>query len=401
MKVVKKMKAVKIKDDIFWIGTNDFETPLFEGLWPIDQEGVSYNAYVINDEKVAVIDAVKSIKEDDYLEKLQSIIGDKEVDYLIVNHMEPDHSSGMVQLIEKYPNMQIVGNRKTLPMMKNFYNIDNNFYEVCDEGTLSLGKHTLQFFVTPMVHWPESMVTYVQEEKILFSMDIFGSYKAPVGSIFDDQNNLDDFDMPIRRYFATIVGKVANQAARALKRLGGLEIQTICPSHGLIWRDKPGHILDLYTKMSTKETDPGVVIAYGTMYGFTRDIAERFAIALKENGVKTVKLYDVAKTDISFIVADIWKYKGLFLGAPSYYGQVFPKMANLLYKLGEIKVDNHKVGFFGNYSWSGGADKSFKAFADETKADLIDEILMIKGRPDAEEAEKIEAYAKLMADQAR
>lgn len=392
------MKAVKIKNDIFWIGTNDYESALFEGLWPIDQEGVSYNAYVINDEKVAVIDAVKSIKEDEYLEKLQSIIGDKPVDYLIVNHMEPDHSSGMLQLIEKYPNMQIVGNKKTLPMMKNFYDLEDNFYEVGDEDTLSLGKHTLQFFMTPMVHWPESMVTYEQTDKILFSMDIFGSYKAPVGSIFDDENNLDDFDVPIRRYFATIVGKVANQALRALKRLGGLEIQTICPSHGLIWRSNPGHILDYYTRMSAKETEAGVMIVYGTMYGFTKNIAERFAIALKENGVKEVKLYDVAKTDISFIVADIWKYKGLFLGAPSYYGQIFPKMANLLYKLGEIKVDNHKVGFFGNYSWSGGADKSFKAFADLTKADMIDEILMIKGKPTKEDLVKIEDYAKKMAE---
>ena len=392
------MKAVEIKKDIFWIGTNDFETVLFEGLWPIDQEGVSYNAYVINDEKVAVIDSVKSIKEGEYLEKLQSVIGDKPVDYLIVNHMEPDHSSGIVQLIEKYPNIQIVGNRKTLPMMKNFYDIENNFHEVCDEATLCLGKHTLQFFVTPMVHWPESMVTYDQTDKVLFSMDVFGSYKAPVGSIFDDENNLDEFDMPIRRYFATIVGKVANQALRALNRLGGLEIKTICPSHGLIWRDNPGYILDKYIKMSGKETESGVVIAYGTMYGFTREIAERLAIALKDNGVKVVKLYDVAKTDISFIIGDIWKYKGLFLGAPSYYGQIFPKMANLLYKLAEIKVDNHKVGFFGNYSWSGGADKSFKAFADETKADMIDEVLMIKGRTDEEDQKKIEDYAKKMAD---
>ncbi|WKY47503.1 FprA family A-type flavoprotein [Eubacteriaceae bacterium ES3] len=392
------MKAVKIKEDIFWVGVNDYQTTLFEGLWPLDGEGVSYNAYVINDEKVAVIDTVKYIKEDEYLEKLKSIIGDKKVDYLIVNHMEPDHSSGIVQLFEQYPEMKIVGNKKTFPIMKNFYDIDHNLIEVCDGETLSLGKHTLQFFMTPMVHWPESMVTYEVSEKVLFSMDVFGSYKAPVGGIFDDENDLAEFELPTRRYYSTIVGKVAGQALKALNKLGGLEIGTICPSHGLIWRDNPGHILNQYVKMSSKETEDGVVICYGSMYGNTQKAAELLATALKSNGVKTVKLYDVAQTDISYMIADIWKYKGLFLAAPSYYGKIYPKMANLMYKLAEIKVDKHKVGFLAEYSWSGGADKSFDEFAKETKAELVDEILMIKGAPDEQEKSAIDAIAKKMAE---
>lgn len=397
--MVRKMNAVKIKADIFWVGVNDYQTTLFESMWPIDQEGISYNAYVIDDEKVAVIDAVKSFEADEYIEKIKSIIGDKKVDYLILNHMEPDHSSGIIELLAIYPDMKIVGNKKTFPIMKNFYNIDQNLIEIVDGETLSLGKHTLQFFMTPMVHWPESMVTYDTTDKILFSMDVFGSYKAPVGSIFDDGNDLADFEDPIRRYFATIIGKVAGQALKALEKLGDLEIGTICPSHGLIWRSNPGHVLDLYVKMSSKETVPGVVIAYGSMYGCTQTSAEILAIALKNEGVKVVKLFDVSKTDISFIISDIWKYKGLLMGAPAYYGKIFPKMANLLYKLSEIRVDNHKVGFFTDFSWSGGAEKNFNTFIEDAKVDVISDIVKVKGTPNEEDALALNALAKKMAEE--
>jgi flavorubredoxin len=391
------MKAVNINDDVFWVGVNDYQTTLFEGLWPIDQEGISYNAYVINDEKVAIIDTVRSIKQDEYIEKIKSIIGKKKVAYLIVNHMEPDHSSGILELLSHYPDMKIVGNKKTFPIMKNFYGINDNLIEIGEGETLCLGKHTLQFFMTPMVHWPESMVTYDVTDKILFSMDVFGSFKAPVGSIFDDENDLNSYDEPTRRYYACIVGKVANQALKALNKLGGIEIHTICPSHGLIWRSNPGYILDQYLKMSQKETVPGVVIVYGSMYGYTKKSAEILAIALKNEGVKTVKMYDVSKTDISYIVADIWKYKGLIMGAPAYYGKIFPKMANLLYKLTEIKVDNHKVGFFTNYSWSGGAEKNFKTFLEETKADLVTDMVLIKGNPIEEDILALNHLAETIA----
>ncbi|MGL4606121.1 MAG: FprA family A-type flavoprotein [Eubacteriaceae bacterium] len=391
------MNAVKIKDDVFWVGVNDYQTTLFENLWPIDQEGVSYNAYVINDEKVAIIDTVKFIKEDEFIEKIQSIIGDKKVDYLIVNHMEPDHSSSIVRLLEVYPEMVIVGNKKTFPIMKNFYDVEENLLEVKDGETLCLGKHTLQFFMTPMVHWPESMVTYDVTDKILFSMDVFGSFKAPVGSIFDDENDLSLFEEPTRRYYACIVGKVAGQALKALQKLGGIDIGTICPSHGLIWRSHPEYILDMYVKMSSKQTEPGVVIVYGSMYGCTQKSAEILATFLKDEGVKEVKLYDVSKTDISFIVSDIWKYKGLLMGAPAYYGRIFPKMANLLYKLTEIKVDNHKVGFFTDYSWSGGAEKNFTAFIEEAKVDVVGDIVMIKGTPDQQDILALEELAERIA----
>lgn len=395
------MNAVKIKENVFWVGVNDYQTTLFEGMWPIDQEGVSYNAYIIDDEKVAVIDTVKYIMQEEFIANIKSVIGDKKVDYLIVNHMEPDHSSGIAELLSVYPDMKIVGNKKTFPIMKNFYNVDKNLLEVSDGETLCLGKHTLQFFMTPMVHWPESMVTYDITDKILFSMDVFGSFKAPVGSIFDDENDITLFEEPTRRYYACIVGKVAGQALKALQKLGGVEIETICPSHGLIWRSNPGYILDMYVKMSAKETVPGVVIVYGSMYGCTQKSAEILAITLKEEGVKEVKLYDVSKTDISFIVSDIWKYKGLLMGSPAYYGRIFPKMANLLYKLTEIKVDNHKVGFFTDYSWSGGAEKNFSTFIEEAKVEVVGDMVMVKGTPDDQDILALKELAEKIAEEVR
>ncbi|MEG0310904.1 MAG: FprA family A-type flavoprotein, partial [Eubacterium sp.] len=362
------MKTVQIKNDIFWVGVNDRETKIFEGLWPIEQEGVAYNAYVINDEKVAVIDTVKSFKQGEYIEKIKKIIGDKKVDYLVVNHMEPDHSSSISDLLAVYPEMKIIGNKKTFPMIKNFYNIDTNFMEVTDGETLNLGHHELQFYMTPMVHWPESMVTFDATDKVLFSMDVFGSFGNTNGSIFDDENDLESFEENTRRYYACIVGKVSGQAQKALQKLGPLDIKTICPSHGLIWRSNVGYIVDFYDRMSRYETEEGVVIVYGSMYGNTVHSAELLAGYLKDEGVKTIKMYDVAKTDISYIVGDMWRYKGLIFGAPAYYGRIYPKMANLLYKVEEIGIKNHKVGFFTDFSWSNGADRYFNSFIEKTKA---------------------------------
>ncbi len=391
------MKTVQIKNDIYWVGVNDHETYLFEGMWPIDQDGVAYNAYIINDDKVAVVDTVKSFKQGEYIEKIKSVIGDKKVDYLIVNHMEPDHSSSIADLLAVYPDMQIIGNKKTFPIMKNFYNIDKNILEVADGDTLDLGHHELQFYMTPMVHWPESMVTYDATDKVLFSMDVFGSFGSTDGSIFDDENDVASYEDNTRRYYACIVGKVSGQAQKALQKLGPLDIQTICPSHGLIWRSNPGYIVDFYDRMSRYETEEGVVIAYGTMYGNTLHSAELLAGYLKDAGVKTVKLFDVSKTDISYIVSDMWKYKGLILGAPAYYGRIFPKMANLLYKVEEIGVKNHKVGFFTDFSWSNGADRYFSAFIEKAKADVVGDMVNVQGLADAEDEAKLKALADAMA----
>lgn len=391
------MNTQKITQDISWVGVDDHQTELFEGLWPLDN-GISYNAYVINDEKVAVIDAVKDFECETYLEKIKSIIGDKPVDYLVVNHMEPDHSSGISELRAAYPGVTIVANQKALPMLKNFYGIEEGIQIVADGDTLELGAHCLSFHMTPMVHWPESMVTYDQKDKVLFSMDVFGSFKATDGVIFDDENSVESFVDEIYRYFACIIGKVRLPAAKALKKLGGLEIKTICPSHGLVWRENPGYILDLYTRMANAETENGVVIAYGSMYGNTKHSAELLAEYLGNAGVETVKLYDVAVTDLSYILSDIWRYKGLLLGAPAYYGQLFPKMATVLYKLAGNKLQNHALGIFTGYSWSGGAEKPFAAFAAEAGGVHVGQTVSVQGWADAEDEAALKELAQSMAN---
>jgi flavorubredoxin len=379
------LKTVEIKKNIHWIGVNDYDTQLFEGLWPIP-EGISYNAYIIDDEKVALIDTVKEFQEREYLSNIKKVIGDKKIDYLIINHMEPDHSGSISALLKEYPGIQIVGNKKTAPILKSFYNQDLDIV-VCEGQELDLGERKLQFFMTPMVHWPESMVTYELTGQIFFSMDIFGSYKAPDGSIFDDDHNVELFKSEIYRYYATIVGKVNKQVQRTLKKFADTPIQMICPSHGLIWRDNPGFVVDLYTKMSNNEGENGVVIPYGSMYGNTREAAEYLGKKFAEEGITDVILHDVATIDISYIVRDIWLYKGVCLGAPSYYGRIFPKMANLMYKLEEIGLANKQVAFFSNYSWSGGSARYAEKFFENVKTEPVTETVRINGQV-TEEATK-------------
>ncbi len=393
------METTFIKDGIYWIGVHDYTTYLFEGCWPIKHEGVNYNAYLINDEKVILIDTVKEFMAEEYIENIKSIIGDKKVDYLVVNHMEPDHSSSMAAVVNEWPDVKIIGNQKTFPMIQNFYDISKNFLCIENGEKLDLGGRELQFFLTPMVHWPESMVTLDVQTGTLFSMDIFGSYKATVGSIFDDENEVETFLEPTYRYYATIVGKVTEMAKKSLNDLAPLvpAIKMICPSHGLVWRKDPGYILNLYIKLANAEVDEGVVIAYGTMYGNTRASAEIIADELRKCGVRTIKFFDVSKTNISYILADIWRYQGVFLGAPSYYGRILPTMENLLYKLEGNKLRNHVCGFFTDFSWSGGANREFDKFIKATGCYCPGEMVNVKGAPNKEDEEALRAMARSVA----
>lgn len=391
------MNTQKITGDITWVGVDDHITPLFEGLWPLEKGGISYNAYVIEDEKIAVIDAVRDCRSADFLDKIRAIIGDHPVDYLVVNHMEPDHSSGIDALRAAYPAMEIIVSKKAVPMLENFYGITEGIRSVGEGETLELGRHTLSFSMTPMVHWPESMVTYDAADKVLFSMDIFGSFRATDGVIFDDEADVEAYIPEYYRYFSCIIGKVCGPAKKALTKVSKMDIAVLCPSHGLIWRKNPQRVIDLYQKMAASGTEPGVVIAYGTMYGNTRHSAELLAGWLKEAGVGTVILHDVAATDMSYIFADIWRYKGLLLGAPAYYGRIYPKMAAVLYKLEEIKTVGHALGCFTDFSWSGGAEKPFASFVENSGGFLVGDTVQVKGRADEEEEAALKRLAFAMA----
>jgi flavorubredoxin len=355
---------LSINEDIHWIGVNDRETTLFENYWPLEK-GVAYNSYLIVDEKIAILDTVKFNKTTEYLEKIKSLIGDRQVDYLIVNHMEPDHSGSMLALLGAYPDMQIVGNKKTFPFIEGFYGITKNYYEVGDEDLIDLGKHKLRFYLTPMVHWPETMMTFDETTGVLFSMDAFGGFGALDGGIFDDEINYDFYEDETRRYYSNIVAKYSPMVQRSLKKLSGLTIKMIAPTHGPVWRSNPGKIVDLYDKWSRFEAERGVVIVYGSMYGNTAKMADYLARIISEHGIKNVKVFDASKTHSSYILSEIWKYKAVVIGSCAYNTKVFSSVETVLAKLGNSGLKDRYISVFGNKSWSGGGVSGIEAFVSE------------------------------------
>lgn len=343
---------IEISQDIYWIGVNDRETDLFESIIPIPA-GVSYNAYMIIDEKVALIDSVKIDFNDSYLDMIKKKLGKTKVDYIVINHMEPDHSGSILSLIDAYPDIQIIGNKITAKYLEGFYGIKENILLVKDNETFCLGKHTLKFVMTPMLHWPETMMTYETTTKTLFSGDAFGGFGALNGGIFDDEVNFAFYEDEMRRYYANIVGKYGHMVQKAYKKLETLEINTIGATHGLVWRHNPQKAIALYDRWSKQESDDGVVIVYGSMYGFTKNIAEKLARAFAELGVKQIRVYDAARTHTSYILSDIWRYNTLVLGSSTYNGGMFPPMENVVRKIENSDIKNKNVGVFGTHSWSG------------------------------------------------
>ncbi len=360
----------EIKPNIHWIGVNDRRTSLFENYWPIPH-GVAYNSYLIVDEKIAIIDTVESSKMDDYIDNLLFALNGRKVDYLIINHMEPDHSGAIKTLLSYFPNIMIVGNAKTFPMLKNFYGIDNNLFEVKEGDELSLGKHNLKFHMIPMVHWPETMVSYESTENILFSGDAFGAFGSHDGGIFDDQIDLDYREEEIMRYYTNIVGKYGQPVQTALKKLGSLPIKMICATHGPIWRSHIAEIIAKYDKWSKYESDEGVVIAFSSMYGNTENIADYIGWLFAQKGIKKIRIHDTSKTHPSYIINDIFRYKGVVMGSCAYNSGIFPTMETLLSELENMGVKNHYVGFFANKVWSGGAVKRFQEFAVKIKWEVV------------------------------
>lgn len=374
------MNHITLTNDIYYVGVNDRRTDFFENHMALPN-GVSYNSYLIVDEKVALIDPVEVGFMSEYLHNIKSIIGDRGIDYLIINHDEPDHSGSISAILAAYPDVQIVGNAKTFAPLEAFYGPISNKHIVAEGDTLNIGRHTFQFFMVPMVHWPESMVTYEQTTHIVFSNDAFGGFGALNGGIFDDQVNLDFYEDDMRRYYANIVGKVAAQALKAINKLGTLEISMIAPSHGLIWRSNIAWVIEHYTRWSSHEAQEGIVIVFGSMYGNTTRMAEIIARGAADAGIKEIKMYDVARTELSFIMSDIWKYKGIVIGACSHYGSMFPNMSLFVHELNEIGPKNKNYALFGGMSWSGGGLRTLTKYAEEGKWNLVAESVEVKGAP--------------------
>lgn len=388
---------VKINEKVHWIGVNDRETALFENVWPLEK-GVTYNSYLIEDEKIAILDTVKFNKTDQYLDKIKDIIGDKKVDYLIINHMEPDHSGSIRAIVSEYPDVQIVGNTKTFDFLKGFYDIDTNLYEIKEGDILDLGEHKLTFFITPMIHWPETMMTYDMTDKILFSMDAFGGFGSLDGGLFDAEVNLEFYEDEIRRYYSNIVGKYSPIVQRALKKLSDVEIKIIAPTHGPIWNTCPETIINYYDKWSRFEAEEGVVIVYGTMYGNTAKMADYVGRVISEHGIKNVRIYDASKTHLSYIISDIWRYKGVIIGSCAYNTGAFPTIDPILSKITNSGLKNRYLGVFGNKAWSGGGVKTIDAFAEKIKWEKIGDSIEATYTPKTAEFEQLYKLGKEMAE---
>lgn len=395
-------QAIKVTDSIYWIGGNDRETDLFEGLWTLPR-GVAYNAYLIKDEKTAVIDTIKSDKLSDYMERLVSILPEGgKLDYLVVNHMEPDHSGSISILRRLYPDMKIVGNKKTIEMIAAFYGITDGIVEVKEGDTLDLGYHKLVFATIPMVHWPESMVAYDATEKVLFSTDAFGGFCALEGGIFDDELDMNLYEDETLRYFANIVGRYSAPTQKAIAKVRSLDIKIICPAHGPILRSDPMRIVNLYDKWSSHQTDEGLVVVYGSMYGNTKLMTDAIARAACEAGIKDVIVHDASRSNLSCIVRDIWKYRGLVLGSCTYNTELYPPVATLCRALKNKMMKNRVLGICGSYSWSKGALAELQVFAEQGGDwKLVEPTIEVKSCPKEPDLELCRELGRNMAEAIR
>ena len=343
---------IEIANKVYYVGVNDRNKNLFEGLWPLPY-GVTYNSYLIDDEKVCLIDTVEVDFFTQFIERLREVLGDRQIDYLVINHMEPDHSGSIGLLRKYYPNIQVIGNKKTFDMMSGFYGVKDNTLEVKNGEELSLGNHTLQFFMTPMVHWPETMMTLCKGEvSHLFTGDAFGCFGALNGGLIDQEIDTDWCWLEMVRYYSNIVGKYGTPVQNALKKLAGIHIDYICSTHGPVWHKYVDKVIGLYDRMSKYETEPGLVICYGTMYGNTERMAEQIARAASLAGVKNIRLYNVSKTHHSYILQDIFRFRGLIVGAPTYNAGLYHEMDVLLQEVANRDIKNHLIGWFGSYYWA-------------------------------------------------
>ena len=355
------MKAREIEDNIFYTGVNDRRKDLFENLWPLPA-GVSYNSYLITDQKTALFDTVDVCYSDIFLRKVASTLDGRPLDYVIVNHMEPDHSGSIRLLRQMYPNVQIVGNNKTFGMLAGFYGLTDGLHEVKEGSQLPLGNRTLSFHMAPMVHWPEVMFTYDPLSGALFSADAFGTFGALDGGIMDDEVNVDIFMEEMIRYYANIVGKYGNPVQRAIAKVSHLDIRTICSTHGPVWRKHLGKAVDAYSRMSRYEAATGATILYGSMYGYTEQMADIIATALSDGGIRDIAVHNLSKSHSSYALKDVFKYKGLIVGSPTYSNRLFPEVESILDKIETREVKNRIYACFGSYAWAGISVKQLVEF---------------------------------------
>jgi len=388
------MQPTSIVDQTWWVGLNDRKTDLFEGLWPLPR-GVSYNSYLILGEKVVLLDTVKVTMAGAFLAGLERLLNGRKIDYLVTHHLEPDHSGSIGLLRRCWPDMKIIGNKKTAEFLREMHGIEVDM-PISDSDALELPDRTLRFYLTPMVHWPETMMTFDESNGTLFSCDAFGGFGTVDQSLFDDQGVPAWYEDDVLRYFSNIVAKYAPMTHKAIGKLAGLDIKIIAPSHGIIWRQDPLRIVKIYDRWSQDQWETGVLIAYGSMYEHTETMAEAVAAGVRDEGV-TLRLYDVSRRHLSYIIRDAWRYGGLILGAPTYDTKLYPMMLHVINSLPKGLVARRSLGLFGNYGWVGGAVKTMQAWAEDQGGKPVEPIVEARFRPTDDDLKKCRQLGQTVA----
>lgn len=392
----------KIIDDLFWVGGSDRRLALFENAYPIPR-GIAYNSYVLLDEKTVLFDTVDRAISGQFIENVEAVLGGRNLDYIFVNHMEPDHCATLGEMVRRYPDVKVVCNAKTVPIINQFYEfgVDDRAVIVKEGETFSTGKHNFTFYMAPMVHWPEVMVTYDATDKILFSADAFGTFGAMNGNIFADELNferewLDDS----RRYYSNIVGKYGVNTQALLKKVADLEIQLLCPLHGPVWRSNICWYMDKYYTWSSYEPEEqAVMIAYGSIYGNTENAANILACRLAERGIRNIVMYDVSVTHPSYIISEAFRCSHLVFASATYNAGIFSNMEHLLMDMKAHNVQNRTVALIENGSWGVMAAKKMTEIISGMKnMTILDQTITVKSSLKEDQLSEIAALANTIAD---
>lgn len=344
----------KVTEDLYWVGGNDRRLALFENIHPIPR-GVSYNSYLLLDEKTVLFDTVDWSIGRQFLENVQAVLNGRNLDYLVINHMEPDHGASIEEIILRYPDVKIISTEKSFMLMRQFgFNIDGRIEEVSEGDKKSFGKHEVTFIAAPMVHWPEAMVTFDNTNGVLFSADAFGSFGALDGKLFNDEVDFErDLIDDARRYYTNIVGKYGPHVQSLLKKASGIDIKMICPLHGPVWRTNLGYFLDKYDKWSKYEPEEkGVMIVYASMYGNTESAVESLATKFVEKGIKNVVMYDVSSTHVSNLISETFRVSHVVLASVTYNLGIYPPMHNYLMDMKALNLQNRTFAIIENGSWA-------------------------------------------------
>ena len=393
----------KVTEDLYWVGGNDRLIELFENIFPL-AKGVSYNSYLLLDEQTVLFDTADYAIGKQFIENVMSVLNGRNLDYIVVNHMEPDHCSLIGELLLHYPDVKIIGNAKTFPMIEQFFSFDltGKTLTVKEGDTFCSGKHTFRFIMSPMVHWPEAMMTYDEKDKVLFSADAFGTFNALNGNLFNDELDFNrEWLDEARRYYTNIVGKYGPQVQNVLKKASSLDIQMICPLHGPVWRSNLNFIIEKYNLWSRYEPEEkGVMIAYASMYGNTENMAEILAVMLAEAGVKNIHMHNISKTHVSELISDSFKYSHIVLASPTYNNGIYPLMDNYLEDMKALSLQNRTIAVLGNGSWAPQATKLISAKIKEMKnMRLLEASVTIKSSLKEAQLEELNSLSRQIAEE--